>query len=200
MGSVLQPLVSVGDWPAERLERATAIFEMRNEAQESWQYIAHNFGLSIPAAKKDYEIILNRTQIAQINAIRMSIAADLDELQRRAQEIMDRQHVVVSQGHVVSEIIGQWPMIDVDGVALTIDGPDGKPVKNPFAGVPHPKAGEPIYGEPLRDSMPELAAIKEVRAIIADKRKMFGIDAPTQISADVKVNFAIEGVNMDAMK
>jgi hypothetical protein len=194
----LSPHVEVIDFPADRVARGLEVLRMRRERQQSWPVIAEHFGMSVAAVKDDYEIVLKRAQLSAVSAMRYEIAADLDELQRRAQEIMDRQHVVVSQGHIVSEIIGNWPMIDENGVDLMIEV-DGELTHNPFAGRPHPKAGEPIYGDPLKDSAPELAAIKEVRAVLADKRKMFGIDAPTQISADVKVNFTIAGVDLDEL-
>lgn len=194
----LAPLVEVGDYPSDRLDRCTAIATMRVKERLPWRVIAETFNMSVPACKADYEIVLKRAQLESISALRYEIASELDELQRRAQAIMDRKHVVVSQGHVVSEIIGTWPMIDEHGTPLLITV-DGKEVPNPFAGRPHENAGKPIYGDPLRDSAPELAAIKEVRAVLADKRKMFGIDAPTQVSADVKVNFTIAGVDMDQL-
>lgn len=190
--------VQITDYPTDRLDRGLAIFEMRRKQMLSWRVIAQTFNMSVPSVKDDYDIILKREQLATASAMRVEIAADLDELQRRAQAIMDRKHVVVSQGHVVSEIIGTWPMIDEHGTPLLITV-DGKEIPNPFAGRPHENAGKPIYGDPLRDSAPELAAIKEVRAVLADKRKMFGIDAPTQVSADVKVNFTIAGVDMDQL-
>lgn len=162
----------------------------------NWLVIATDLGISVATAKDDYELVLKRASLERIEAQRREMAADLEELMRKAWEVLDANHVVVSQGHVVSEIIGQWPMIDVDGNPMMMaDHETGELVRNPFSGQPHKNAGQPIYGDALKDSGPKLAAIETLRKLNESYRKLFGVDSAIKIDQNVSVNFTIDGVS-----
>lgn len=183
------------DCPADRLDRAVSVVELRRRKVQ-WLTIASDLGISIQMAKDDYELVSKRSQLAEIEAQRREMAADLEELMRKAWEVLDANHVVVSQGHVVSEIIGQWPMIDVDGNPMMMtDHETGELVRNPFSGQPHKNAGQPIYGDALKDNGPKLAAIETLRKLNESYRKLFGVDSAIKIDQNVSVNFTIDGVS-----
>jgi hypothetical protein len=79
-------------------------------------------------------------------------AARLDMLWVKAMQVLSRSHVVVSHGRVVYM---REPKINGDG---TKD-----------------------VGEPLQDSGPVLAAIRELRFLSESRRKLFGLDAATVV-------------------
>lgn len=89
------------------------------------------------------------------------LLADLMEAKRRAWEILERDHVTVSQGHVVRRFIGLER--DEDGIERL--GPDGNPIKI-FEDVP--------------DDGAVLAAIDRVVRIDAEIAKVVGAYAPTR--------------------
>lgn len=183
------------DVDAERLERMLMVLDLRRK-KVGWITIAGDLGISVRMAQDDYELILKRAALERVEQQRREMAADLEELMRKAWEVLDANHVVVSQGHVVSEIIGQWPMIDVDGNPMMMtDRETGELVRNPFSGQPHKNAGQPIYGDALKDSAPKLAAIETLRKLNESYRKLFGVDSAIKIDQNVSVNFTIDGVS-----
>lgn len=52
-------------------------------------------------------------------------------------------------------------------------------------------------GKPVRDDMPSLAALDRLLKIIEREAKMYGLDAPDKLQSEVKINYTIEGVDMD---
>ena len=183
------------DVPVDRLERALAVFDLRKRRVQ-WLTIAADLGITVRMAQDDFELCTKLGSLERIEAQRREMAADLEELMRQAWKVLETRHVTVSQGHVVSEIIGQWPMIDVDGNPIMMtDRETGELVRNPFAGQPHKNAGQPIYGDPLLDDGPTLAAIETLRKLNESYRKLFGIDSAIKIDQNLSVNFTIDGVS-----
>lgn len=90
----------------------------------------------------------------------------IDRLIEKAWEIMLRDHVTVSQGHVVGKLIG-WQRDD-DGEILR-DG-EGAPIG--------------LY-EDVLDDAPATAAIREIRALLERRAKMLGYDAPVRARIEV---------------
>lgn len=80
-----------------------------------------------------------------------------------AEEILHATHVVVSNGHVVSEITGQ------------------------------DDEGKPIYGDPLEDSGPRLAAIDRLVKLDAQEADLLGLKAATKSEVSAVVNYTVGG-------
>jgi hypothetical protein len=99
----------------------------------------------------------------------------VDELLREALAIMRRDHLAVSQGRVVR--LGH-PII-VDGEAVIAEG----------------------EGEPVLDDGPKLAAIGEVRQLLARMAKIVGSDSPVKVeqTGSTTVNYLINGVDVGKM-
>lgn len=83
----------------------------------------------------------------------------IDRLIEMAWQVMERDHVTVSQGRVVGKQVG-WQRDD-DGSILH-DG-EGAPI--------------PLYEDVLDDG-PALAAIREIRGLLDRRAKLLGLDAP----------------------
>lgn len=90
----------------------------------------------------------------------------IDRLIEKAWEIMLRDHVTVSQGHVVGKLTG-WQRDD-DGEILR-DG-EGAPIG--------------LY-EDVLDDAPATAAIREIRALLERRAKIIGYDAPVRSRIEV---------------
>lgn len=88
------------------------------------------------------------------------ILADLMEAKRRAWEVLNRDHVVVSQGRVVRRFLGLER--DDDGIER-LDPATGEPIK--------------IF-EDVADDAPVLAAIDRIVRIDAEIAKVIGAYAP----------------------
>lgn len=82
-------------------------------------------------------------------------ANEIDELYVAAREILDREHPLVSHGHVVL-------------------GDDG---------------------QPLLDDGPRLAAIREMRALRVEYRKLYGLDAEKKVNISGGVRYEIVGID-----
>lgn len=90
----------------------------------------------------------------------------IDRLIEQAWAVMEREHLTVSQGHVVGKQVG-WQRDD-DGEILR-DG-EGAPIA--------------LY-EDILDDGPALAAIREVRGLLDRRAKIFGYDAPARTRIEV---------------
>lgn len=92
------------------------------------------------------------------------------------EEILHTRHLTVSNGHIVSDIVGNYPQ--------TTEG-----------GAPHPNAGDPIYGDPLVDDGPVLAAIDRMIKLDAQESDLLGLKAPTRVEQSGGVRVEIIGVD-----
>lgn len=137
-----------------RLRRAGATFEQ----------IGEQLGISKQAAHKLYKAMLAEIPRDEIETYRAEQVERLDELLRKAHEVLARKHLTVSQGRVVR--LGR-PIINDDGEAEIDEG----------------------HGEPLEDDAPILMAIKTILGIEERRAKLLGLDAPSK--ANVTVSDAI---------
>lgn len=94
----------------------------------------------------------------------------LDELERRARAVADRDHVAVSQGRVVR--VGE-PYIDAETGRAKID--EGR-------------------GGPVLDDMPKLAAVDRLLKIAERRAKLRGMDTPVrqEFAVDTTVKHIVE--------
>lgn len=94
------------------------------------------------------------------------------------QEILESQHLVVSNGHIVSRITGTQPVMNEDG-------------------SPNPLAGQPIYSAPLIDDAVTLAAIDRLVKLDDQETKLLGLNAPlkTQTEIDGRLRYEVVGIS-----
>lgn len=148
----------------------------------TFQAIGERLKITRQTACEHYWSTMNAVAAQTVDAHRAVMVDELTEVVRVANSIMHDRHVVVSNGHIVSEIVDHHPLVDDEG-------------------NPHPKAGEPIYGEPLEDHGPKLDAGRTIIAAHARLSKLIGADAPvkTEVSGDMELNYTIRGVDADKL-
>jgi hypothetical protein len=91
-------------------------------------------------------------------------------------DILSAHHVVVQQGHIVSQIVGHHPL-------KTDDGED------------HPLAGQPVFGPPLEDPSPLMAAIAQLRQLDDQEAKLLNLYPATKVDASVQIKYEVVGVD-----
>jgi hypothetical protein len=171
-------MASGGEQGAQRVDSAelrARIVELRRR-RLTFREIAAAVGRSPSTVHEHYEAVLKEIPAASVAAHRAEMLDQLDEAERAVLGVLHGRHVVVSNGHVVSEIVGSHPLVDEQG-------------------EPNPRAGEPIYGDPLVDDGPVLDAARTLVAIQARKAKLLGADAPSQVELGGQVQITINGVD-----
>lgn len=137
------------------------------------------------AAELDYsvgymhKVFTNALRKIPAQAVEDYRADQLARIQLERQALLDilaAHHVVVSNGHIVSEIVGHYPL-------KTDNGED------------HPLAGQPIFGEPLVDSAPVMQAVDRLIKLDDQEAKLVGAYAATKIDATVAVRYEVIGVD-----
>lgn len=109
----------------------------------------------------------------EVNAHRAELNEQLDELLDRVNEVLRRDHVLVSNGRLMR--IGE-PFINEHGEAEISEG----------------------QGEPLRDDGPIIAAAAEMRKLIGEIRQLNGLTVPVkqELGVDATVSYTINGVDV----
>jgi hypothetical protein len=133
----------------------------------SYQRIADELGFTHKG--KAHEAVMRAFADIPSEATEQARRLDLERIDRlieKAWEIMLKEHVAVSQGRVVGKLVG-WQRDD-NGEILY--GGDGKPIG--------------LY-EDILDDGPALAAIREIRALLERRAKIFGYDAPSKSRVEV---------------
>ncbi len=105
-----------------------------------------------------------------LDHIRRRELSRLDRMSAAAQRVLEKEHVLVSGGRVVRQVL---------------DDGDGSPVLDKF--------GEPVL-VPLKDDGPALAAIDRLLKISESRRKLLGLDAAQKVQNDVHVSYTVEGI------
>jgi hypothetical protein len=134
----------------------------------TFQAIGERLKITRQTACEHYWATMNAVATQTVDAHRAVMIDELTEVVRVANSIMHDRHVVVSNGHIVSEIIDHHPLVDDEG-------------------NPHPKAGEPIYGDPLEDHGPKLDAGRTIIAAHARLSKLVGADAAVKTELNTTV-------------
>jgi hypothetical protein len=146
-----------GEQDAQRMaaaqQRAT-VAELRQQGL-TFTEIGRRLGFTRQRAHQIYMAACAAILSPAVEALRAEHLDELAEARRRVMEVMRAEHVIVQQGHVVSEITGQ------------------------------DDEGKPIFGDALRDHGPVLDAARTLAAIQARESKLVGGDAPTKVEAEV---------------
>jgi len=134
------------------------IVELR-DADWTFREIAAEVDRDVAVVWRHYQRAMRRIPAAAVEQHQAKIALRLDEQLRRIdmeREILDdivaKRHVHISNGHVVSEIIGQDEL------------------------------GKPIYGEPYEDDAPTMAAIDRLGKLDDQEAKLLGMYPKQQVS------------------
>lgn len=114
--------------------------------------ISAELGISISTAHDAVTRCMMAARATEDSTELRAVEAErLDALWRRAWKIMMADHVAVSNGRVVHEVVGQeWDE--------------------------ETERYRPVYGPPVLDFMPNLKAIGELRQLQARRSKLMGID------------------------
>jgi len=126
----------------------------------TFEAIGEQLGVTRQRAHQIYWQALKEIPAQEVSEYRAEQVERLDEMLRKAYEVLDRKHLTVSQGRVVR--LGK-PFVNDDGEAEVDDG----------------------RGEPIEDDAPTLNAIKTILAIEERRAKLLGLDAPTKTNVTV---------------
>lgn len=135
----------------------------------SFRAIAAEVDKSVAYVYKRYQHAIADARAAAIHTTEQYLAEQLARLQasrERLEEIIHANTPVVSNGHIVSEIVGEKDN------------------------------GDPIYGDPLHDDGPAMAAIRELRQLDDQEAKLLGLYAAVKVDTDVTVNYTV-GAQVD---
>lgn len=132
-------------------EMKQRIVELRDEGLE-FREIAAEVGLNLKTVWKHYQNAMRQIPAAAVEEHAKRCALRLDEQLRRidlereiVMEILEKEHVHISNGRVVCEITGR------------------------------DKDGHPTYGDPYLDDAPTLAAIDRLGRLDDQEAKLLGI-------------------------
>lgn len=135
------------------------IVELRDQ-ELSFRQIAAEVGRDLNTVWYHYQAAMRQIPAAAVEEHQKKVAARLDEQLRRIDmerevlmEILAKRHVVISNGHIVSEIVGE-----------------------------DEETGRPIYGEPFEDDAPTMAAIDRLGKLDDQEAKLLGMYPKQQVS------------------
>jgi hypothetical protein len=147
----------------------------------SFREIAAELDYSVGYIHKVYTRALRNIPEPAVTEYRAQQLARI-QLEREALlNILAAHHVTVSNGHIVSEITGHWPLKDDEG-------------------NDHPLAGQPIYGDPLLDPAPVMQAIDRLVKLDDQEARLLGLYPATKVQLDATVNYSVAGVDMQALR
>jgi hypothetical protein len=141
----------------------------------TFREVAKELAISVGYAHKVYVRALDRIPEPGVSEYRAQQLARI-QLERQALlDILADHHVTVSNGHVVSEIIGKHPETTDDG-------------------EPHPQAGQPIYGEALTDPGPVMQAVDRLIKLDDQEARLLNLYPAQKIDATAHVTYSVVGV------
>lgn len=140
----------------------------------SFQQIGDQLGYSRSQMHRCFQRGLSRIVEPEVTAIRAEHRARLALAREAVLDVLAAHHVVVSNGHIVSAIVGTHPERTEDGAT-------------------HPNAGAPIYGDPLIDSAPVLAAVDRLLKIDDQELRLVGGYPAAKLELGGHVNYTVGG-------
>ena len=136
--------------------RDASLMRLRREGQ-TFEAIADTLGFSRQYAWRRYWELMKEHVASEVSEYRAEQLDRYDWLIREAVAVLGRDHVVVSQGRVMRE--GKPEIDEESGEAVIREG----------------------HGSPLLDDGPKLAAIREIRAIEAQRTELLGTKTPVKV-------------------
>lgn len=155
---------------------AAEVLKLRREGT-TFEEIGRHFGMTRQGAHKAYLRALKSIPGMEIAEYRAEQIERLDDMLRRCYAVLERKHLVVSQGRIVR--LGE-PYIDEDtGRAEVADG----------------------AGEPLEDDDIVLRTVEQIRKLEADRRLLLGLNAAVKAEINSTVTtYQVELGDGDAAK
>lgn len=144
----------------------------------SYRQIAAELTVDVATAHAAVQRALNAVIEDAGEEVRKLELERLDTMYAAALEVLDRQHVTVSNGKIIRRQVG-WERDDAGEIQC--DG-EGKPIA--------------IY-EDLLDDSPVLQAIDRLLRIQERRAKLLGLDAEKKINVSGGVAYRVLGVNVD---
>jgi hypothetical protein len=127
--------------------------------------IGTRLGISKSQVHRAFHRALQRIVEPEVLAYRAEQLVRIALEREEALDIMGARHIVVSNGHIVSEITGT------------------------------DSEGDPIYGEPLTDPGPTLAAIDRLIKLDDQEAKLLGLYADTKVNLTGGVRYEVVGID-----
>ena len=162
------------DQAASAAEKDARVVELVNEGH-TFQQIADQWGVTKSVIHRRFHRALERIPQKAVEDYRTAQLVRLAAARQAVMDVLTAKHVVVSNGHIVSEIVGNHPLVDEND-------------------EPHPQAGEPIYGDPLIDDGPVLAAVDRLVKLDDQEAKLLGLYAAAKVEHDSTVRYEVVGV------
>lgn len=149
----------------QRKKAGLTFKEIGDELDRAPSYIHRVFWKAIRAIPEPAVAEYRAEQLARI-AMEREVLLD----------IVGTSHATVSNGHIVSEITGRWPL-------KTDDGED------------HPLAGQPTYGDPLTDPGPVMQAVDRLIKLDDQEMKVLGGYPASKLDLGGSVEITVNGVD-----
>jgi hypothetical protein len=149
---------------AAATEREAVIVRLKREGL-TFDEIGQRFGVSKQVVHRQFHRAIRRGLTVQVDAYRDEQLARIEAAREVVMDVLHARHVVVSNGHVVSEITGQ----DAEG--------------------------KPIYGEPLVDDGPVLAAVDRLVKLDDQEARLLGLYAAAKVETDTTLRYEVVGVD-----
>lgn len=130
----------------------------------SFAEIGQRLGISKSQAHRAFYAALDRIVEPEVVAMRAEQLARIELEREEALDIMGAEHLVVSNGHVVSPITG------------------------------HDDEGDPVYGDPLIDQSPPLAAIDRLIKLDDQEAKLVGMYPKTEHNVSGGLTYEFVGL------
>lgn len=146
----------------------------------SYAQIAEQLGISKTSAYEAVQRVLAETIQEAAAEVRQFELQKLDAAERIVLEVMEKEHLTVSNGRIIQKRI-EWERDEAGEIVM--DG-NGKPIG--------------IY-EDLMDDAPKLAAVGQYLRIQQRRAALLGLDAPVKAQTGVQISYSIVGVDMDAV-
>lgn len=161
----------------ETAERDARAAELRGRG---WSYrkIAAELDLTVSNAHAAVQRALQATVAEAAAEVRQIELERLDRLYKAAVKVLERDHITVSQGHIIRTRV--------------LDD-DGNPIVLGYKGN-----GEPIYKErDLLDDGPTLKAVETLLKIQARRAALLGLDAEKKVSVSGGVKYEVVGIDVN---
>lgn len=162
-------------------QRDAEAARLRSDGQ-TYQAIADRLGFGDPStARASVERALAAVIQEPAGELRTLELDRLDRMYREVLAVLEREHVTVSNGKVVSKIVGY----EVDGDGNERRRSDGDRI--------------PIW-EIVLDDAPVLAAVDRLLKIQDRRARLLGLDAETKVNLSGGVSYEVIGVDPAALR
>jgi transposase-like protein len=164
----------------ETLETAERDAQMarRRSQGASYRTVAREFGVSVSTAHEAVERALRAARAEAGEAARQMELARLDSYIERVEQVLQSQHVTVSQGRVVRRLVG----FETDENGDQVLDESGNRIG--------------IY-EDVVDDGPILQAVDRLLKLSESRRKLLGLDAAQKLETTGSISYTIHGVSDD---